>query len=55
MPTRCTPTHPQGNYSEVLVRLSNCYSVLRGDASGEKNEDSAQVGGGLQGWFHSSL
>jgi SPX domain protein involved in polyphosphate accumulation len=34
----------QGNYSDVLVHLSNCYSQLRGDTSGEKNEDAAQVG-----------
>jgi SPX domain protein involved in polyphosphate accumulation len=34
----------QGTYSDVLVQLSNVYSQLRGDASGQKNEDSAQVG-----------
>jgi SPX domain protein involved in polyphosphate accumulation len=34
----------QGNYSDVLVHLSNCYSQLRGDISGDKNEDAAQVG-----------
>lgn len=33
----------QGTYSDVLVQLSNVYSQLRGDASGQKNEDSAQV------------
>ena len=33
----------QGNYSDLLVQLSNIYSQLRGDTSGEKNEDSAQV------------
>lgn len=32
----------QGNYSDVLVHLSNIYSDLRGDTSGVKNEDSAQ-------------
>ena len=32
----------QGNYSDVLVLLSNIYSDLRGDTSGVKNEDSAQ-------------
>lgn len=32
----------QGNYSDVLVHLSNIYSDLRGDQSGVKNEDSAQ-------------
>lgn len=32
----------QGTYSDVLVQLSNVYSGLRGDASGTKNEDSAQ-------------
>lgn len=32
----------QGNYSDVLVTLSNIYSRLRGDTSGVKNEDSAQ-------------
>ncbi|KAK9807603.1 hypothetical protein WJX72_003876 [[Myrmecia] bisecta] len=32
----------QGNYSDLLVILSNVYSVLRGDTSGVKNEDSAQ-------------
>jgi uncharacterized membrane protein YidH (DUF202 family) len=32
----------QGTYSDVLVQLSNVYSSLRGDASGTKNEDSAQ-------------
>lgn len=35
----------QGNYSDLLVSLSNIYSKLRGDSSGEKNEDAAQVGG----------
>jgi hypothetical protein len=33
----------QGNYSDLLVQLSNVYSQLRGDTSGQKNEDSAQV------------
>ena len=32
----------QGNYSDVLVNLSNVYSQLRGDASGKKNDDAAQ-------------
>jgi len=32
----------QGNYSDVLVHLSNIYSDLRGDTSSVKNEDSAQ-------------
>ncbi|CAL8471696.1 g11238 [Coccomyxa elongata] len=32
----------QGNYSDLLVQLSNIYSQLRGDVSGVKNEDSAQ-------------
>ncbi|KAG2429574.1 hypothetical protein HXX76_010809 [Chlamydomonas incerta] len=32
----------QGNYSDLLVSLSNLYSKLRGDSSGEKNEDAAQ-------------
>lgn len=32
----------QGTYSDVLVHLSNVYSQLRGDATGQKNEDSAQ-------------
>ncbi|KAK9825865.1 hypothetical protein WJX81_006134 [Elliptochloris bilobata] len=32
----------QGNYSDLLVQLSNIYSQLRGDTSGTKNEDSAQ-------------
>ena len=34
----------QGNFSDVLVRLSNIHSLLRHDASGQKNEDAAQVG-----------
>jgi SPX domain protein involved in polyphosphate accumulation len=34
----------QGTYSDVLVHLSNCYSQLRGDQTGQKNEDAAQVG-----------
>ncbi len=34
--------HAQGNYSDLLVQLSNIYSQLRGDVSGVKNEDSAQ-------------
>ena len=33
----------QGTSSNILVRLSNVYSQLRGDTSGIKNEDSAQV------------
>ena len=33
----------QGNYSDLLVQLSHVYSQLRGDTSGVKNEDSAQV------------
>lgn len=33
----------QGTSSNILVRLSNVYSLLRGDQSGVKNEDSAQV------------
>lgn len=33
----------QGTSSNILVRLSNVYSQLRGDTSGVKNEDSAQV------------
>lgn len=37
------PSSMQGNYSDLLVQLSNIYSQLRGDTSGEKNEDSAQV------------
>mmetsp|Transcript_16483 Transcript_16483/g.28259 ORF Transcript_16483/g.28259 Transcript_16483/m.28259 type:complete len:740 (-) Transcript_16483:558-2777(-) len=32
----------QGNYSDLLVALSNVHSKLRGDAVGEKNEDAAQ-------------
>lgn len=32
----------QGNYSDLLVQLSNIYSQLRGDVSGVKNEDSSQ-------------
>ena len=35
--------HLQGNYSDLLVQLSNIHSQLRGDTSGQKNEDSAQV------------
>jgi SPX domain protein involved in polyphosphate accumulation len=35
----------QGNYSDVLVSMSNVYSMLRGDKAGEKNEDAAQVRG----------
>jgi SPX domain protein involved in polyphosphate accumulation len=31
-----------GNYSDMLVGLSNVHSKLRGDTSGKKNEDSAQ-------------
>lgn len=33
----------QGNYSDLLVSLSGVYSRLRGDTSGKKNEDAAQV------------
>jgi len=33
----------QGNYSDLLVSLSGIYSKLRGDTTGEKNEDAAQV------------
>jgi SPX domain protein involved in polyphosphate accumulation len=40
----------QGTYSDVLVHLSNVYSQLRGDAVGQKNEDSAQVRW-EQGWW----
>ncbi|EFJ41082.1 hypothetical protein VOLCADRAFT_121659, partial [Volvox carteri f. nagariensis] len=32
----------QGNYSDLLVSLSNIYSKLRGDSSGEKNEYASQ-------------
>eukprot|EP00775_Hariotina_reticulata_P007348 gene7348-7559_t len=32
----------QGTYSDVLVQLSNIYSQLRGDTTGQKNEDAAQ-------------
>lgn len=32
----------QGNFSDFLVHLSNIYSLLRGDTSGQKNEDDAQ-------------
>lgn len=32
-----------GDYSEELVMLSDVFSKLRGDASGVKNEDAAQV------------
>jgi hypothetical protein len=39
-----SPNQLQGNYSDLLVSLSNVYSKLRGDASGQKNEDAAQVG-----------
>ena len=35
----------QGNYSDLLVSLSNVYSKLRGDTSGVQNDDSAQVRG----------
>lgn len=35
----------QGNYSDLLVSLSGIYSKLRGDTTGEKNEDAAQVCG----------
>ncbi len=37
------PVAPQGNYSDLLVALSNVHSKLRGDTTGEKNEDAAQV------------
>lgn len=37
----------QGNYSDLLVQLSNVYSKLRGDTSGVQNDDSAQVCGRL--------
>lgn len=40
----CGHVYVQGNYSDMLVQLSAIYSNLRGDASGVKNEDSAQVG-----------
>lgn len=40
--TRAPARVVQGNYSDVLVHLSNIYSDLRGDTSGVKNEDSAQ-------------
>jgi len=33
----------QGTSSDILVILSNIHSQLRGDTSGVKNEDSAQV------------
>ena len=43
LPGRClTRWRAQGNYSDLLVQLSNIYSQLRGDTSGQKNEDSAQ-------------
>lgn len=32
-----------GDYSEELVMLSNVFSQIRGDTTGVKNEDSAQV------------
>jgi VTC domain len=32
----------QGNSSDILVKLSNVYSQLRGDQSGVKNEDASQ-------------
>jgi SPX domain protein involved in polyphosphate accumulation len=38
----------QGNYSDLLVALSNVYSKLRGDTSGLKNDDAAQVGGRVE-------
>lgn len=41
---RCPPQPwTQGNYSDLLVRLSDVYSKIRGDTSGEKNEDDAQA------------
>lgn len=39
----------QGTYSDLLVRLSDVYSKIRGDTSGEKNEDAAQVGAAPRG------
>ncbi len=45
-PTFLTSPRTQGNYSDLLVSLSQIYSKLRGDSSGEKNEDAAQVGRG---------
>jgi hypothetical protein len=39
----CSHVFVQGTSSNILVRLSNVYSQLRGDTSGIKNEDSAQV------------
>ena len=38
----------QGTSSDILVILSNIHSQLRGDTSGVKNEDSAQVLSWLQ-------
>jgi len=32
----------QGNFSDIIVHLSNIHSLLRQDATGQKNEDSAQ-------------
>jgi SPX domain protein involved in polyphosphate accumulation len=32
-----------GQFSDVLVRLSGIFSTIRGDTSGVKNEDAAQV------------
>lgn len=32
----------QGNYSDILVQLSNIHSLLRQDKTGQKNEDAAQ-------------
>ena len=32
----------QGNHSDLLVQLSHIHSILRGDTTGVKNEDSSQ-------------
>jgi SPX domain protein involved in polyphosphate accumulation len=32
-----------GTFSDILVRLSGLFSMLRGDGSGVKNEDASQV------------
>lgn len=44
----------QGTYSDLLVSLSNIYSMLRGDTSGERNEDAAQgfVRSTTKYWVH---
>ena len=45
MDLRLTVTRTlQGTTSDILVILSNIHSELRGDTSGVKNEDAAQVG-----------